>query len=45
MEPPADWDIKGPGAEEKAERGRLWWEAWWSNEGGLWLMRVTVIKD
>ncbi len=23
MEPPADWDIKGPGAERKAGSGRL----------------------
>lgn len=23
MEPPADWDIKGPVAEEQAGRGRL----------------------
>lgn len=44
MEPPADWDIKRPAAEGKAERVRpvlgYMVESW----GGLWLMRAESGK-
>ena len=44
MEPPADWDIKRPGAEEKAGRRRLRLGYMLEQQGGG-LMRVRVIKD